>query len=310
MRAVIVDRAEPSGVRIGTVPEPEPAPHQALIRVRATSLNPGECRRVAREETGFRPGWDFAGDVLRPAADGSGPPQGARVFGNISGGSWSELVVHRADWLAPIPEGLGYEQVAVLPIAGLTPLRALERGGFLLGRRVLVTGASGVVGSIAIQLARLSGALVVAIVRRAERAHVAEEAGATAFVGDDCRVAAERGPFDLILDGQSGAYLSTALDLLAKDGICVFFGTSASNEIHWDPRNFYLKGGGTLYGLALGHELTKRGPRDDLVRLADLVRAGRLAVRVDATTSWRVVSDLVRRQLARETIGKIVMQVD
>src|SRR5687768_2749177 len=143
IRALVVSPSTPARLTLRDVPAPEPAAHEALVRVQATSLNPGECRRVARETDGYRPGWDFAGVVEQPAGDGSGPKPGTRVVGNRSGGSWCELVAHRADWLAPIPEGVTTEQAACLPIAGLTPLRALEHGGFLLERSVLVTGASG-----------------------------------------------------------------------------------------------------------------------------------------------------------------------
>ncbi|TAK21815.1 MAG: alcohol dehydrogenase [Chloroflexota bacterium] len=311
MRAVVVDPDVAGRLRIGTVDEPIPLSNQALVRVQTTSLNPGECRRAAREAAGWRPGWDLAGTVIRPAADGSGPGVGTRVVGNISNGSWSEIVAARADFLSPIPDELSFELASTLPIAGLTPFRALEHGGFLLGRNVLITGASGTVGAFAIQFARLSGARVVGVVRRAERAAIAQEAGAhIVAVGEDASVAAPYGPYNVVLDGQGGQSLAASLGMLAKDGICVFFGTSASREVHLDPHDFYLKGGGQLYGLSLGHELTKRGPAEDLARLARMVVDGTLKVRVDVTASWREVAELVRRQLARETIGKIVMRID
>src|SRR5688572_27134979 len=112
MRAMMVDVAAPGRLVIRDVSAPQPAPNEALVRVQATSLNPGECRRVAREVDGYRPGWDFAGVVEQPAQDGSGPMEGTRVVGNRSGGSWSELVAHRADWLAPIPNDVTIEQAA------------------------------------------------------------------------------------------------------------------------------------------------------------------------------------------------------
>jgi NADPH2:quinone reductase len=310
VRALVVSPSTPGRLALRDVPEPEPAPNEALVRVQATSLNPGECRRVAREQDGYRPGWDFAGVVERAAGNGEGPKEGTRVVGNRSGGSWTELVAHRADWLAPIPDQVTTEQAACLPIAGLTPLRALEQGGFLLERNVLITGASGSVGAFAIQLARLAGARVTGLVRRPERAQAARENGAHhVAVGEDANAAREHGPFDLVLDGQGGAYLATALNLLAKDGKVVFFGTSASHEVHLDPRDFYLRGGGTLYGLALSHELSKRGPAGDLARLMRLLGEGRLALRIDAEGSWHEAGALVQQQLDRAHVGKIVMRI-
>jgi NADPH:quinone reductase-like Zn-dependent oxidoreductase len=311
IRALVVAPSAPGRLTLRAVPTAEPAPNEAVVRVQATSLNPGECRRVAREADGYRPGWDFAGVVEQAARDGTGPKGGIRVVGNRSGGSWAELVAHRADWLAPIPEQVTTEQAACLPIAGLTPLRALEQGGFLLERDVLITGASGSVGAFAIQLARLAGARVVGLVRRPERAEAALGNGAHhVAVGEDADAAREHGPFDLILDGQGGAYLATAMHLLKKDGKVVFFGTSASHEVHLDPRDFYLRGGGTLYGLALSHELSRRGPADDLARLMRLLGEGRLKLRIDAEGSWTDAGALVQQQLDRAHVGKIVMRFD
>jgi NADPH2:quinone reductase len=311
VRALVVAPSTSALLTLRDVDPPEPAPHEAVVRVQATSLNPGECRRVARETDGYRPGWDLAGTVEQAAKDGTGPKQGTRVVGNKSGGSWAELVAHRADWLAPIPDQVTTEQAACLPIAGLTPLRALEHGGFLLERNVLITGASGSVGAFATQLARLAGARVTGLVRRPERAAAARENGAHhVAVGEDANAAKEHGPFDLVLDGQGGAYLATALNLLARDGKVVFFGTSASHEVHLDPRDFYLRGGGTLYGLALSHELTKRGPSEDLARLMRLLAEGRLKLRIDAEGSWHDAGALVQQQLDRAHVGKIVMRLD
>ena len=83
-------------------------------------------------------------------------------------GAWAELAAVGTDWLAELPDAVSFEQAAALPVAGMTALRALEVGGFVLGKRVLVTGASGGVGRFAIQLAKLAGAHVTAIARRTE----------------------------------------------------------------------------------------------------------------------------------------------
>ena len=90
-----------------------------------------------------------------PAARGSGPPVGSRVVGIVAERGWAEQVAVQSHALAVVPDTVSYEAASVLPIAGLTAWRALELGGLLLGRRVLVTGAAGGVGRLAVQLAAL-----------------------------------------------------------------------------------------------------------------------------------------------------------
>jgi NADPH:quinone reductase len=158
MRAVLVDKGAPANLSLDEVEEPTPAPSEALVRVSAISLNRGEVRRAQTAEAGFNPGWDLAGTVARSAADGTGPRAGARVVGLLPSGAWAELVAVPTNSLAELPESVSLELAATLPVAGLTALYALEKGGGLIGRSVLVTGASGGAGNFGIQLARLSGA--------------------------------------------------------------------------------------------------------------------------------------------------------
>ena len=169
MRALVADRSAPSGVSLREAPDPEPGSGEALLEVRAVSLNRGEVRRLPLREEGTIPGWDIAGVVRRAAADGSGPAEGARAVALADEGGWAELAVAPTARMAELPDGVSFADASTLPVAGLTAVRALEVGGPLLGRRVLVTGAAGGVGRFAVQLAHRAGAHVTGVVRSPER---------------------------------------------------------------------------------------------------------------------------------------------
>jgi NADPH:quinone reductase len=152
------------------VPDPEPAPHEVLVEVRAASVNFLDV--AYREQTlapGGIPGVDAAGIVLAPAADGAGPAAGSRVVTFATCGAWAQRRVAPVADTAVVPDGVDLAAAAALPGAGVTALQALRRLGPLFGGRVLVTGASGGVGRFAVQLAALAGAHVVAAVGGAAR---------------------------------------------------------------------------------------------------------------------------------------------
>src|ERR671932_2200075 len=206
MRAVVVEVGSPNRLVLGEVEEPSPAPSEALIRVGALSLNRGEVSRAAATtQAGFRPGWDVAGTVERAAEDGSGPPEGTRVVGLLEAGAWADLAAVPTKSLAALPEGVSFAQAATLPVAGLTALYTLEKGGGLLGKSVLITGASGGVGLFACRLARIAGAHVVGLIRSADRESLVRQAGAHEVVaGNDTSAAHEQGPYDLVLESVGG----------------------------------------------------------------------------------------------------------
>src|SRR6516225_7613965 len=139
------------------VPEPRPAANEALVEVRAFSLNRGELRLFQIRSEGWRPGQDISGVVLQPAADGSGPTTGARVVALTDNAGWAERAAVPAHRIAVLPDSVRFEDAAALPVAGLTALRTLRHGAPLLGKRVLITGAAGGVGHLATQIATRSG---------------------------------------------------------------------------------------------------------------------------------------------------------
>jgi NADPH:quinone reductase-like Zn-dependent oxidoreductase len=255
----------------------------------------------------WRPGWDLSGVVARAAADGHGPPEGARVVGWVNGGSWAERAAVRTGHLAEIPDELSFEMASTLPVAGLTAAGVLAVTGSLLGQRVAITGAAGGVGRFAIQLAHMAGAHVTAIVGRPERGD-----GLRALGADDVVVglSPEGAPFDLVAESVGGASLSAAISRVAPEGVIVSFGNSSNEPATFDPRVFYRVGAPTLIGYFVTHELLHgRIGSSRLAALAMLAAEGRLVSQIDLTAPWEEAAEAVDALLERRVNGKAVLTI-
>ena len=198
------------------------------------------------------------------------------------------------------------EQAATLPVAGLTALRALEIVGFVLGKRVLITGASGGVGRFAIQLAKLAGAHVTGIARRT--------AGLKELGADE--LAAEidlAGPlYDAVVDGVGGPVLGSAIQRVAPGGTIVSFASTVTDPVSYPSRELFARApGARVYGFYVFAELDHtRSGSADLGRLADLVAGGRLDPQIDLTLSWNDAPKAIDALLERRVNGKAVLTVD
>ena len=308
VRAIVCAPDRPDRIAFSDLPDPAPAVDEAVIAVRAVSLNRGEFRRLRWAVDGWRPGYDVAGVVVAAAKDGSGPAPGARVVGVLPNGAWAEAVAVPTRLVAPISDALDFERAATVPVAGLTSLAALAHGSPLLGRRVLITGAAGGVGRFAVQLARLQGADVTALAGNRDRARGLDALGAAEVLVELLPSGPE---FDFVMESAGGETLGAALARLASGGTLVSIGGSSDTPTTFDGLAFARKGPITMYGLSLFREIERQGLGSrQLSELAELVTSGRLDPQIDRVASWREMGGLLRALGSREVNGKAVALID
>ena len=307
MQALVTTGPNGPGLTLADVEPPQPGSGEALVQLTATSLNRGEVRHLNEEEPGTVLGWDIVGTVAQPPADGSGPPTGTRVVGLVSGAGWAEYVAVPTHALAVIPDAVPDAAAAVLPIAGLTAWRALEMGGLLLGSRVLVTGAAGGVGRLAVQLANLAGAHVTAVVGRPERRAGLVQLGASeVVVGIDNT----SGRYDLILESVGGSSLRHASQVLTPEGTLVTYGRSSGDDGAIDPYWFGDHSGARIEGLLVFTEVDRRRlGTAQLEKMLGLIAAGNFDPQVTRTGPWNDPMPLVQALLDRRVDGKAVLTV-
>jgi NADPH:quinone reductase len=303
MRAIVATPEGQSWTERREVPPPAPAAGEALIAVRAFAVNRGELTLVRRRPD-WQPGQDIAGEVLQAAADGSGPQAGERVAGLAEWHGWGEQAVVPVHRLATIPEGVDFTVAAALPMAGTTAANLVRGGGPLLGSRVLITGASGGVGHLAVQLAALGGAEVTAVAR-SDRRQAVRAYGARAVVED---VAQAEGPFELVLESVGGAALDAALERVAPGGTVLIFGNSSREPAKLDFTAMFGHEEATIRSYFSGRHEADAGRL--LAMLLDLVVAGRLHVEVGLRASWDRLNEAMDGLSERRFVGKAVLTVE
>jgi NADPH:quinone reductase len=303
MKALIFDPTVPRGIRFNEVADVSPAPSQALVEVHAISLNFGELSFLPRmRQLGEVPGWDAAGIVVRSAADGSGPQVGARVSTFGWSGAWAEMRAVDTSELAVIPGKVDFGAASAIPVAGVTALRALRALGPLLGRRVLVTGASGGVGRFAVQLAHRAGAYVIACVGTPERGQGLLDLGAAEVVVglDDMTL-----PVDGVIENVGGSLLSRAFALLASGGRLQSVGMASLEPSVIDFEQERRHGGDrTIEVFTVGPHFAA-----DLGYLLSLLARNQIDPQIGWRSEWERVIEAADALLDRRVRGKAVLDL-
>jgi NADPH:quinone reductase-like Zn-dependent oxidoreductase len=303
MHAIVATPEGPSFTERREVAPPAPAANEALIAVRAFAVNRGELTLVQRRGDGWQPGQDVAGEVLQAAADGTGPQAGERVAGLAEWHGWAEQAVVPSHRLAVVPEDVDLAVAAALPMAGTTAANLVREGGPLIGARVLITGASGGVGHLAVQLAALGGADVTAVASP-QRAEALLAYGASRVVADPAET---EGPFELVLESVGGASLDAAIARVAPGGTVIVFGNSSREPATLDFIAFFGHEEATVRTYFSARHEADAGQH--LRMLLDLVAAGRLHVEIGFRGSWDELNDALTGLTERRFAGKAVLTI-
>ena len=323
MRAIVQDAYGSADVlELRDIARPEIGDDEVLVRVRAAGLDQGVWHvmtglpyPIRLAGYGLRaprtpvPGMDVAGVVEAIGDDVTTLRPGDEVFG-VGKGAYAEYALAREDRLAPKPANLTFEQASVLAVSGLTALQGLrDHGKVRAGQSVLIIGASGGVGTYAVQLADVFGAEVTAVCSTAKVAMV-RSLGAKRVIDyahEDFAGGDER--YDVILDIGGNASLSRLRRALAPKGTLVIAGGEADGRwLGGSDRQLRALLLSRFVGQTLRTFISSAN-REDLIVLKELVEAGKVTPVIDRTYPLSEVPEAIRYLRDGRARGKVVIAV-
>ncbi len=311
----------PDVLEYGDVEKPVPGDDEVLVKVRAAGVNPLDWHYmrgspyIMRLGSGIgapkdtRMGVDFAGTVEAVGANVSRFQVGDDVFGGRSGAFAEYLVIPEDRALALKPSNVSFEQAAAVPIAAITALQALrDKGGLEPGQKVLINGASGGVGTFAVQIAKAMGAEVsgvcstrnVEMVRSIGADHVFD------YKKEDYTESGNE--YDLIVDMVSNHSMSANRSVLPEDGRLVIVGGAKGDWLGPLLRPI----GAMLQGPFVDQEvitLLAQLKQDDLKVLADMMQGGQVTPVLDRTYALSDTAEAIRYSEEGRARGKIIVSI-
>ncbi|MGN8552249.1 UNVERIFIED_CONTAM: NAD(P)-dependent alcohol dehydrogenase [Microbacterium sp. SLM126] len=322
MRAVVQHRyGPPSVLEVNEVGIPTPGRGEVLVQVRAASVHPGDyfvmtgVPYMVRLVFGLRrprhgiPGRDLAGVVAAVGTDVAALRPGDEVFGWSTDGTLAEYACVPADHLVAVPAGVAVADAATVPTSALTALQALRRiANVQPGQSVLVTGASGGVGSFAVQIAKALGAEVTGVCRT-RNIELVRSLGADHVVDytkTDFTRAEKR--YDVILDNVEAQPLRAVRRALTPTGILI---PNSGRGGRWVGPLGRIVSARVLSTFTRQHlrPFASVEKHEDLLALADLLATGQVTPVIDRTYLLEDAADALRYIAAGHTRGKVVVTI-
>ena len=326
MKAIVYcEYGLPDVLKLQDVEKPVPADDELLVKIRAAALNPLDWHYLRgtpylmRLETGLRKpkvtrlGVDFAGTVEAVGKNVKRFKPGDDVFGGRAGAFGEYVTVSEDRVVVPKPAGLTFEQAAAIPIAAVTALQGLrDKGKLQPGHKVLINGASGGVGTFAVQIARSMGAIVTGVcsTRNLELVRSLGADRVIDYTREDYTQGDEK--YDVILDNVGNHSLLDNRRVLKPDGKFVLIGGGGPDDGNWigpmaKPINALLLS--PFISQDMGMMLAELNPQD-LILLGDLVQSGKVTPVIDRTYSLSQVPEAVGYLEAGHARGKVIITVE
>lgn len=323
MKAIVyTEYGSPSDVlRLKEVEKPTPKDNEVLIKVHAASVNSAELHLIkadpflARLSTGLLkptktiPGADVAGQVEAVGKDVKQFKPGDEVFGDLSGCGWgafAEYVCANENALLLKPSNMTFEQAAAVPLAGVTALQGLRnKGQIKSGQKVLINGASGGVGSFAVQIAKAFGAEVTGVCST-KKVDMVRSIGADYVIDYTQEDVTQRGQhYDLILDAAAYRPFSVYKRVLSPRGIYVLAGGSTSDLFRTMLLGSLMskKDGQTFVTLMVGPNLK------DLDFMIELIETGKVTPAIDKRYPLSETAAALQYVEERHVQGKVIITV-
>jgi NADPH:quinone reductase-like Zn-dependent oxidoreductase len=326
MKAIVYRDYGLNNLKLANIEKPVPNDDQILIKVRAASINPYDWHFVEgtpyvmrgmgvglRKPKNIRLGVDFAGTVEAAGKNVSQFKPGDEVFGGATG-AFSQYVCRRAvGAVAPKPPGITFEQAASANIAGITALQAVrDKAKVGPGQKVLINGASGGVGTFAVQIAKAYGAEVTGVCST-RNLELVQKLGADHVIDytkEDFTKSAQK--YDIIIDNVGNRSLGECRQALTSNGVYVLVGGGGANE-----QGFLGGLGNALKAMMLSKFVSQKmgmmmadSNQGDLTTLADLIQSEKVKPVIDRTYSLEQVPEAIRYVEEGHARGKVIITVD
>jgi NADPH:quinone reductase-like Zn-dependent oxidoreductase len=324
MRAAVRDRFGPPGdvVELVDVEVPAPAEGEVLVRVHAASVNMADWYDVVGRPLVGRPtmglrrpksnrlGTDYAGTVEAVGPGVTELSVGDEVFGGKTG-AFADYVVAQVDRsITPKPANVSFEEAAAVPVAALTALQAIrDKGRLQPGQKVLINGASGGVGTYAVQIAKAFGGVVTAVCSTS-KADTAESLGADRVIDytqEDCMRG--DGSYDLMIDIAGTRSWRECRRVLAPEATVVVVGGPRAKRFLGPLGHVVGMRLGSLFGRRRMAFFIAKFNKPDMQTLRELVESGQLRSVIDRRYPLGDIADALTHQGVGHPDGKIVINV-